>query len=78
MFNLTHLFLQEDLVGAVDKTVHLDDVLPGSLTVVVLNDKDKDHERFDHQLPVLRLRDSVQHHLNLQRKLELARRHLEI
>lgn len=36
----------------------------------------KDHERFDDQLSVFRMRDPVQHGLHGQREFQLARSHL--
>ena len=75
---LVHLFIDKEFVGAVDELVDIDDLVPDTLAAVVLNNLTEDHDGLYEQLSVLGLRHLVQHGLHTQRKLDLARRHLDI
>uniref|UniRef100_A0A182Q2T8 Uncharacterized protein n=1 Tax=Anopheles farauti TaxID=69004 RepID=A0A182Q2T8_9DIPT len=69
------LVLQEQLVRPVHQMLDVDD-RADRREYVVLGDERQHHQRLDHQLPVLGLRDRVQRRLDLERKLQLVRGHL--
>ena len=59
-----NLVVEEDAVGLVDDTFDAQR-LAERRHHVVLDEHRQDHERLDQQLPVLGLRDGVQHRLHL-------------
>lgn len=70
-----HLILAEHVIGQLDDLLHVDD--GADARDVHVGQHGEDQDGFHQQLPVLRLRDAVQHRLDMHGKLDLSGRHLE-
>ena len=70
-----HLVVKEDSVGGVDETFNAQRLAHGR-DRVVFGQQGEDHHALHKELPVLGLRNGVQHRFHLQGKLELPRGHL--
>lgn len=70
-----HLILEEHVVGLVHDFLHVDD--RADAWDLHVSQHGEHQDGLHQQLPVLGLRDTVQHRLHVDGELDLSRRHLE-